>query len=190
MTVEAAPAVCIWGWPDRSDLCLQAFLDTVAVGAPEPVTVLLPDVPAIRGFARRYVRGEHMEKTSRALLEESFYRFPGGGFGSRGDVVSAEFAPRLIVHPDGTEDDGLVLTSALAYLDARHTIRLSVWDVLGDALLRDAATATPVPAQPFSVSTSDRADMVRRYTQLREYDDASAWLRSYRPSLLDAVVSA
>ena len=192
MTVEAAPAICIWGWPDRSDLCLKAFLDTVAVAAPDPVTVLLPDVPAFRGFARRYVRGEHMAKTDRALIEESFYRFPGGGggYGKRGDVLSAQFAPRLIVHPEGTEEDGIVLASALAYLDAHHTLRLSVWDVLSDALLRDVATGTPVAARPFSVSASDRADMVRLYARLLDFDDPGALLRPYRPSLLDAVISA
>ena len=66
ITVESAPAVCIWAWPDRSDLVLQAFLDTVAVGTADPVTVILPDVPAFREFARRYVRGEHMDKVERA----------------------------------------------------------------------------------------------------------------------------
>ena len=190
MTVEAAPAVCIWGWPDRSDLCLQAFADTVAAGTPDPVIVILPDVPAFRDFARRYVRGEHMEKTGRALLEECLYRFGGGMPNMRGNVLTAEFAPRLIVHPDGTEDDGTVLTGALAYLDAHHTLRLSVWDVLSDALLRGAATATPVAPRPFSVAGSDRADTVRWYAHYAEYYDAAERLRPYRPSLLDAVTSA
>jgi hypothetical protein len=53
LSVEAPPTVCIWGWPDRSDSSLQAFLDTVAAAATDPVTVILPDVPAFRDFARR-----------------------------------------------------------------------------------------------------------------------------------------
>jgi hypothetical protein len=191
ITVEAAPAVCIWGWPDRSDLCLQAFLDTVAAETPDPVTVILPDVPAFRSFARRYACGERMGNIDRALIEESFYRFVGGVSNKRGYVISAEFTPRLIIYPDGTEDDGAVLASALAYLDAHHTLRLSVWDVLSDALLRGAvAAATPATASPFSVSASDRADMVRWYTQYANYEDGDALLRPYRPSLLDAVISA
>jgi hypothetical protein len=190
MTVEAAPAVCIWGWPDRSDLCLQAFLDTVAAGTPDPVTFILPDVPALRSFARRYTSGERMQHTERALIEESFYRPVGGVSNKRGYVLSAEFTPRLIVHPDGTEDDGTVLTSALAYLDTHHTLRLSAWDVLSDALLRGAAAATPAMGRPFSVPASDRAEMVRWYTQYAEYEDGDALLRPYRPSLLDAVTSA
>ena len=84
ITVEAAPTVCIWGWPDRSDLCLQAFVDTVAVGTADPVTVILPDVPALRDFARRYVRGERMDKIERALIEEYLYRGPGNMVNKRG----------------------------------------------------------------------------------------------------------
>ena len=190
ITVEAAPAVCIWGWPDRSDLCLQAFVDTVAVGTADPVTVILPDVPAFRNFARRYVRGERMDKIERALIEEYLYRGPGNMVNKRGYVLSAEFAPRLIVHQDGTEHDGTVLASALAYLDAHHTLRLSVWDVLGDALLREVVTTTAVAARPFSVPAFDRSDMVHWYTQHTEYDDVGAFFRPYRPSLLDAVTSA
>lgn len=190
ITVEAVPAVCVWGWPDRSDLCLQAFLDAIAVGTPDPVTLILPDVPAFRSFARRYVRSERMDKTVRALAEESFYRLIGGVSNKRGYVLSAEFAPRLIVHPDGTEDDGTVLSSALAYLNAHHTLRLSAWDVLTDALMRDVAAATPVAERPFSVSASDRAEMVRWYARYADYEDGAALLRPYRPSLLDAVISA
>jgi hypothetical protein len=189
MTVEVAPAVCIWGWPDRSDLCLQAFADTVAAEALDPITVILPDVPAFRDFARRYVRREWMEKSVRTLIEECFYRVSGDMITKRGYVLSAEFAPRLIVQPDGTEDDGTALAGALAYLDAHHTLRLSVWDVLSDALLREAATATPVAPRSFSASAADRADMVRWHAQYAEYVDTDALLRHYRPSLLDAVVS-
>jgi hypothetical protein len=76
ITVESAPAVCIWAWPDRSDLALQAFIDTVAVGTADPVTIILPDVPAFRAFARRYVGGERMDKVERALMEECLYRSP------------------------------------------------------------------------------------------------------------------
>jgi hypothetical protein len=76
LLVQAAPAVCIWGWPDRSDGCLQAFLDTVAGDAADPVTVILPDVPAFRDFARRYVRMEPMASYGRTLIEDHLYRVP------------------------------------------------------------------------------------------------------------------
>jgi hypothetical protein len=158
MTVEAAPAVCIWAWPDRSDGCLQAFLDTVAAGGPGPVFAILPDVPAYRDFARRYVRREQMVKSGRALIEDLLYRYPPGMINKRGYVLSAEFAPRLVIYPDGGEDDGAMLAGAIAYLDAHHTLRLSVWDVLRDDLLREAALAA-----------------------------SGALYRPYRPSLLDAV---
>ena len=131
-----------------------------------------------------------MDKIERALIEESLYRGPGGMVNKRGSVLSAEFAPRLIVHRDGTEDDGTVLTSALAYLDAHHTLRLSVWDVLSDTLLREVAITTAVAARPFSVPVFDRSEMVHWYTRDSEFVDVAAFLRPYRPSLLDAVTSA
>ena len=183
ITVEQVPAVCIWGWPDRSDLCLQAFLDTIAAAASEPVTVILPDVPAYRSFARRYARKEHMDQVTRALLEEKLYRpIDGFDYNARAYVFSAEFAPRLIVHPDGTEDDGSVLAGALAYLGAHHGLRLSVWDILGDTLLRAAATATPIAPRTFAAPDRERKDEVQWYALKRRFNDGDEPLRPYRPS--------
>jgi hypothetical protein len=189
LTVHAAPAVCIWGWPDRSDGCLQAFLDTVAGDAADPVTVILPDVPAFRDFARRYVRMDPMTSCGRTLIEDHLYRVPPDMPNKRGTILSADFAARLVVHPDGSEDDGLLLTGAIAYLDARHTLRLSVWDLLRDALLRAVAmTAPPVP-EPFALPVSDRTDLVSWYGRNTEYDEPDV-LRPYRPTLLDAAIPA
>ena len=189
LTVRAAPAVCIWGWPDGSDGCLQAFLDTVAGDAADPVTVILPDVPAFRDFARRYVRMEPMTSCGRTLIEDHLYRVPLDMPNKRGAILSADFAPRLVVHPDGSEDDGLLLTGAIAYLDAHHTLRFSVWDLLRDALLRAIAmTATPAP-QLFALAAADRTDLVSWYGRNTEYDEPDV-LRPYRPSLLDAAIPA
>lgn len=181
MAVDAAPAVCVWGWPDRSDLCLQAFVDTVAKGTPDPVTVILPDVPALRDFARRYARGSRMENIGLAAVEGFLYGLGGGMVNKRGSVLSAEFAPRLIVHPDGGEDDGAVLASALAYLDASHALRLSVWDVLSDPLLREVATSVQVEPRSFSMTAYERSDTVRWYAQNPDFDETAALLRPYRP---------
>ena len=49
-------------------------------------------------------------------------------------------------------------------------------------------TAPPAP-KPFSVSASDRTDMVSWYGRNTEYDEPDV-LRPYRPSLLDAAVPA
>jgi hypothetical protein len=187
MTVETSPTVCIWGWPDRSDSCLQAFLDTVACARPGPVFAILPDVPAYRDFARRYARREPMTRSGRALIEDLLYRFPPDMVNKRGSVLSAEFAPRLVIYPDGGEDDGAVLAGAIAYLDAHHTLRLSVWDVLRDDLLRETALAACPPPGTFSVTAADRTDTVRWYAQYSEYDDPGILFRPYRPTLLDAV---
>lgn len=185
MTVESPPAVCIWGWPDRSDGCLQAFLDTVAADAVEPVTVILPDVPAFRDFARRYVRTEPMADCVRTLIEDHLYRMPPEMPNQRGNVLAAEFAPQLVIYPDGSEDDGVMLTGAIAYLDAHHTLRFSVWDLLRDALLRAVAMTAPPTSRPFSVSGSERTDLVAWYNRYSEYYEPALFL-PYRPSLLDA----
>jgi hypothetical protein len=39
-----------------------------------------------------------MDKIERALIEEYLYRGPGDMVNKRGYVLSADFAPRLIVH--------------------------------------------------------------------------------------------
>jgi hypothetical protein len=185
IAVDAPPTVCVWAWPDRSDLCLQALLDTIACSTSSPpVTMILPDVPDLRDFARRYVRGEVMAKAERALLEDFLYRSPAALPNKRGLVLSADFGPQLVVQPDGQEDAGRLLASGLAYLDARHTLRFSIWDLLDDALLRNAASATTVTTTSFALSDFDRDHMVEWYAQLPEYDDPSVLLRPYRPSLL------
>ena len=187
IAVETEPAVCVWGWPDRSDGCLQAFLDTVAVCASEPVIAVLPDVPAYRDFARRYVRGQQMTNSGRTLIEDGMYY---SATNRRGCVLAAEFAPRLVIHPDGSEDDGALLTGAMAYLDAHHTLRLSVWDVLRDGLLREAALTAAAPPEPRPAVVPDRADIVRFYGQQVEYyEKPEVRLGLFRPSLLDAVAS-
>ena len=53
---------------------------------------------------------------------------------------------------------------AIAYLDAHHTLRLSVWDLLRDDLLRGGrGWWQRRAARPFSVTASDRADMLHWY---------------------------
>jgi hypothetical protein len=94
-----------------------------------------------------------------------------------------------VVHPDGSEDDGLLLTGAIAYLDARHTLRFSVWDLLRDALLRAVAMTAPAAPEPFALTAPDRTDLVSWYGRNTEYDEPGV-LRPYRPSLLDATIPA
>lgn len=185
--VLTAPSVAIWAWPDRSDLAVQAWVDTIA-RTQAPVTVILPDVPSLRSFARRYVRREAMTKVQRTLMEEITYR--GQTVHKRGWIFSSEFAPTLVVHPDAREEDGAFLGAALGYLDARHTLRLSVWDLLGDPLLRATVAGMTVPTERYEVEPPKRDDMVAWYGQLPEYDDPMILLRPHRPYLLDQVCDA
>lgn len=183
--VEAPPTVSIWAWPDRSDLALQAFLDTISSPG-DPITVILPDVPALRDFARRYVKGRPMTNVQRTLMEELHYR--GGSMpNKRGVILSSDFLPSLVIHPDGREEAGNLLASALAYLDARHTLRLSVWDTLADPLLRDVVAEQPVSPQHCSLDDFARKDVVMWYKMWPDDDDPMVLLRPYRPSLVDQV---
>jgi len=184
MIVEAPPAVCVWAWPDRSDLCLQAYLDTFAYDRKEPLTLVLPDVPDLRDFARRYVRQESMTKVVRGMLEDYLYHSPVMLPNKRGLVLASTFAPTLIVHPDGREEDGALIEGALAYLDAHHTLKLSAWDLLQDELLRATAASVPLPVKVFSLKPSERDDMLRWYAELPEYDDPAVLFQPYRPTLL------
>ncbi len=190
MTVDPAPAVSIWAWPDRSDLVLQAFIDTMTVGAQEPVITILPDVPAFRSFARRYVRRQQMTNIERTWMEETLFPNFGMSESRHARVLSGEFAPRLVINADGTEEDGAALAGALAYLDANHAVRLSVWDVLADPLMRDIVALTPFARRPFALPDPDRRDLIRSYAMssgTEGIDGIATLLRIYRPTLLDAM---
>jgi hypothetical protein len=184
ISVDTPPSVTVWGWPDRSDLCLQAFVDTISGEASEPVTIVLPDAPAFRDFARRYVRAMPMTNVERTLMEDSLY---GDNFSRRGYVLAAEFEPSRIIHPDGSEDEGRAFSGALAYLDARHTLRLPVWSVLGDALLREVASSGSLAATSFSLPAQERFDKVRWYAQQAKWEPVAELFGPYRPTLLDSV---
>lgn len=189
IAVERTPLICIWGWPDRSDLCLQAFLDTVAVGTPDPVTILLPDIPEFRDFARRYVKRVRMQKVARTLIEDSLYWGPGQLPNGRGTVLSARFGPTLVIDEEANEEPATSLLSGLTYLDAHHTLRISVWDLLRDQLLRSSASRSPTDEWSYAVSSFDRTDMVQWYSR-RAVDDDADLFRVFRPKLLDDVVPA
>lgn len=189
IAIDAAPAVVIWGWPDRSDICLQAFLDTIVGDSADPVTAILPDVPAFRDFARRYVRRERLTNVERAPIEDCLYRYPGYMPNKRGLVLSSEFEPRLIVYPDGSEDDGELLKSALNYVDAHHNLQVSAWDLLQDSLFRDVLLTLKTPSRTFELSAFDRKDMISWYGRLQEYENPEVLFRPRRMKLLDAVIS-
>ena len=148
--------------------------------------VVLPDIPDFRRFARAYVRASAMDHVERSFLEDALYH-EGDVPNQRGVVLSSEFAPRLVIQPDGRELDGALLTSALAYLDARHNVRLSVWEVLSDPLLSESAAQTSVIATRSAVTSFKRNEMVMWYAQYREFP---GWrdeiFKPFRPRLLDA----
>jgi hypothetical protein len=93
-----------------------------------------------------------------------------------------------VIQPDGRELDGALLSSALAYLDARHNVRLSVWDVLNDSLLSESAARTPVAASRSAMASFERNGTVMWYAKYRDFP---GWrdeiFRLFRPGLLDVV---
>lgn len=186
--VSTSPAAAIWAWADRSAPCLQAFLDTAAVSGDLATTVVLPDIPDFRRFARAYVRRRALDNVERAFLEAALASgdpVPN----MRGVVIAAEFSPQLVIHPDGSEVDGSRLTSALAYLGARHTVRLSVWDVLNDPLLSESATRDPVTVVREELPVFRRNEMRNWYARYRSEspDWIDAIFRPFHPRILDAV---
>ena len=128
------PHVAVWRWPDRSDLFLHAFCDVLSKHGTVPLTVVLPDIPTLRDFARRYNAKKTMTHIQRALLED-LIDF-GGAPNARGTVCYARFRPTLVVDADGLEIDGDELTLALEYLDSHYELQLSPWGLLRDPLMR------------------------------------------------------
>ena len=99
-----------------------------------------------------------MTNCGRTVIEDHLYRMPLDMPNKRGTILSAEFAPRLVVHPGRQRGRRPLLTGAMAYLDAHHTLRFSVWDLLRDALLRAVAMTAPpaaglLPSPPRTAQT-------------------------------------
>jgi len=133
--VETPPTVALWRWPDRSDPMLQGMCDTFASESEVPITVILPDTPGLRDFARRYVKRYSMDRIDRILLENLLH-FGTEVPNQRGDVCYARFAPTLVIEPDTAEWDGDLLAGALDFLDANYQVRISPWELVKDPLLR------------------------------------------------------
>lgn len=134
-TVAVPPTVAIWRWPDRSDMMLQAFCDTLASPEGEPVTVVLPDTPGLRDFARRYTARQRMTNIERTLLENllHFYIRHDEGY----SVCHGRFNLTRVIESSGEELDGDVVGAALDFLDTNYQVRISPWDLVRDPLLRN-----------------------------------------------------
>ncbi|MFD4986495.1 hypothetical protein [Streptomyces sp. NPDC058374] len=131
-TVDA-PRVAIWRWPGVSDSFLQAWCDTIASAATTEPLVVLPDTPAMRSFARRYVRREYMTKVARIQAENKLH-FTVGHV-PRSTSVYHRPAATLLITSDGTEVDGDLYLAALQYLDTHYQLRVDALTLLADPLM-------------------------------------------------------
>lgn len=132
--VESPPRVAIWRRPDRSDLILHAFCETVTRGSDEPVCIVLPDTPMLRDFARRYNAKQKMDRVSRTRLENFIQFSLSGSMG--GTACYTRPRATLVVDHDLQEWDGDLLVAALDYLDTHYQLRISAFDMLREPLLR------------------------------------------------------
>lgn len=173
--VDHPPAVALWRWPDRSDLVLHAWCDTLASASAGPVTVVLPDTPMLRDFARRYVRRERMDRIERTYLENAAH-FGGGEVpNQRGTACYLRVHTSLIIDADGTEWDGDLLTVALDYLETHYQLRISPFDAVRDPLL------TGILADHVGRLRESRAgDAAWRPEELQRFKEMRRWYARYR----------
>jgi hypothetical protein len=121
-------------WPDRSDLLLHALCDAISTTTDRPTTIVLPDTPMLRDFARRYSRRQYMTRIRRTLLENTM-DFATERPNRRGTACYLRARPALVVDSDGTEVDGDELAAAAEYLDANFNLRISPFDLIRDPLM-------------------------------------------------------
>jgi hypothetical protein len=188
--VRSTPTVAIWRWPDRSDLALQAFCDVLSSSGASPLAVVLPDIPALRDFARRYNRQDPMTNVMRTLIESQtlFAEAPG----DRGDDCFGRYYPTLVLSPDGAETDGDQLVLALDYVDEHYQLRVSPWDLLQDRLLRTHLSAglpalrarREAEAQWSADEMRRCAEKVERYAQKTPGSDITELLRGHIPEAI------
>jgi hypothetical protein len=112
---------------------LHSFCDTLSRTDGVPLTVVLPDTPAMYDFATRYAAKEPMTRIERTLHENlCLFGHTQLGFGCYG-----RFALTRVVEPDGTELDGSLALAALDFLDANYQVRVSPWDLIHDPLMHE-----------------------------------------------------
>ena len=134
VTFGTPPDVLIWMWPDRSDLLLDALCDAISTTTDRPTTIVLPDTPMLRDFARRYSRRQYMTRIRRTLLENTM-DFATERPNRRGTACYLRARPALVVDSDGTEIDGDELAAAAEYLDTNFNLRISLFDLIRDPLM-------------------------------------------------------
>jgi len=166
--VAVSPSVVLWRWPDRSDLMLQALCETLSRRGSYPSTVVLPDVPALRDFARRYNRCERMDRVRRALLEQQLY-FELEKPNKRGAVVYGRFGPRLVIDSDGTEWDGKLLSAAISYLETHYRLRLRPWELFHEPLFRQLLEKRAQESEPDTSLEWSPTEIVERQRMLDWY---------------------
>jgi hypothetical protein len=127
-----------------------------------------------------------MPNVDRTLLEDHLYYYNSliGMPNQRGEVISATFLPTLVVDADGTETDGRGLAAGLAYLDAHHGLRVSVWDLLKDELLRSSAASLESAVRESSLAEWGAQATTQWYRRYRAFYDPKLF-RVFRP--LDVV---
>ncbi|GAA5162047.1 hypothetical protein GCM10023321_47020 [Pseudonocardia eucalypti] len=173
--VGNAPKVALWRWPDRSDLVLQAWCDTLASASADPVTAVLPDTPMLRGFARRYVRRERMDRIERTYLENAAHFGVGEVPNQRGDACYLRVHTSLVIDSDGTEWDGDLLTAALNYLETHYQLRIPPFDAVRDPLLTEILTD-----HVDQLRESRAARIAWRPDELQRFNEMRSWYARYR----------
>jgi hypothetical protein len=176
LRVASPPAVALWRFPDRSDMMLQAFCDTLAPPDGAPVTVVLPDTPDLYDFALRYSTKQQMDKGERTLLEnivnfDTSPLFP--------PACLSRFGLTRVVEPGGGELDGDLLSAALDFLDTNYQVQISPWDLVHDQLVRTELGPRVQALQAARVEAAHWTDAEKA----EQKDDPSVSLRWWREKL-------
>jgi hypothetical protein len=167
--IQDPPTIAAWIWPDRSDLVLHAFCHTLTLAGSRALTLVLPDTPALRHFARRYNRRESMNHVQRTLLENQLY-FSLSPPSQRGTVCYGRFRPTLVIDIDGQEVDGDLLSVSLDYLEKNYELQISPWDLLHDPLMREVVSADLQNLVAQRAHTKDwTTDELEKLERMREW---------------------
>jgi hypothetical protein len=179
------PTVALWRWPDRSDMMLQAFCDTLSPPEAQPVAVVLPDTPGLYDFALRYSSKLEMTKVERTL-RENVSHFGGRDGHAASAVCYARFGISRVIEPDGEELDGELVSAALDFLEANYQVRIAPWNLVKDPLLRDQL-APQVQALRRSRAApwtdAERLDLEKERDRFRHYWESSEELPQVRLDL-------
>lgn len=159
------PHVAIWhlGFSENPQW-FPRWCEAISTGA-APTAMILPDSPINRDLARRWNAGERLQR--RGWHGDGVAHYPGS-------VAHIRTRVSTVIDVDGTEIPGDSLVGAISFLQTRHQLRVSPFDLLRDPLL--SGQIGPVDVEDSEWTSRERTNLAKLQKRYDRPQRIHAWL--------------